>query len=548
MHKNLIEEYQKKANEEPLLKEFVSNNWLLEVLEMIENGREKCRKLGLQFDSPMAKKLLIDDLILKERDQKGHHFNHINLTVHAPYHKGSDYEYQICFPPPHCVRLLLSFQDNNPKIDINTKGIEKKPVIDSIFAVHGDARIGTEAMTETKDTLNKSIQLFDSIGLQRIGVVGFARNMPDYNEEDKNRQKGYEELKMISTSQHRSMYASIHLDAFINKLRGLKIPLTTVSGGWAGQKGSVRTVGVPFLAHLFGHEDILLETKSTSVGSESKKSLGNHLSFFPPLTVMPSKGVSDSVDTEPGTHEFKAHMQKKSALIGETIGFRSQFIFPGEWGDESPYLAALCTAMVVIEPAGRWTQIEMLNAMEQDIPVVILASPENYDENWMINFTGTKHKINQHYRGLNEGLKYVDIDLPTKSNPVAKVRAFRNPEDAALYLAKLFTLKEINNETFNQIIETKHGQKELATLIESLADGSVLNDKNLATSPSWLKSLKGKNKEWLCHLQKVSSIEDGSKNNYDYGALFKKMNYNGKCLLTLGTKDDVPTDITDLAF
>jgi hypothetical protein len=161
---------------------------------------------------------------------------------------------------------------------------------------------------------------------------------------------------------------------------------------------------------------------------------------------------------------FSKTIKKDSVLAnnGVDLAMATQFIVPNcEWGEDSPYLASLCTSMVVLEPAGRWTQIEMLNGLERGIPVAVIASPQNYSEKWIEG-----NKISSGYEGLAKGERFVEIAFPTSSNKHETIRVYRSPKDTANWIQWRYI---VDNMTNAMTIKNKDVQNTLRKNMESFS-------------------------------------------------------------------------------
>lgn len=438
-----------------------------------QNQRDECRKKGEDFDFNDALQLMKWDIINEEESQTESRFKRWNVTVYAPKDANGDFAYQFCSAPPDCTRIFFSFdQLGQPQLSISPSCIVAEPSTADVYAYYGG---GSDRAIKSENTLEDTIKQLDEQHIQRIAIVGFARNFPDYVHDQQKELIGPELLKTKMMYQQRAFYASIAMDSFIHGLQKHGVAFTTVNGGWAGQSQAPREVGVTFMGHLHGLAHELEDARKTQKIEGSSSILGG---FYPPITVMPQGGSSDAVTMAariPGLMATPV-TESKSMLSAETIASRTQFIVEGEWGSDSPYLAAIATAMIVIEPAGRWTQIEMQNAMEQGRPVVILASPENYDKNWLID-----HKPDPQYAGLVEGKKFVEISFPTKADPDSTVRAYLDPTDAADWIAWRYEVDQLP-KNISSFLKSTLGQTALAVVLKelSLLDKDQIIDLNKA--------------------------------------------------------------------
>lgn len=286
-----------------------------------------------------------------------------------------------------------------------------------------DRKIHLREPNSQNYTLEKTIKALDKAGVQRIGTLGFARAFPDIKE-------GLPPEGMIKAIKDRALvsYADMAIREALEALADQHIPFTTVDCGYSGQTDSQRKVGAPLIGHLEGAAHA--RDDMTRDGRESPDEIAS--TFYPPMSVISSQQNNDVVMAT-GTRGYRSGKMSNEGTSNpnsptrhDTIASRTQFVVNGTWGDESPQLAALCTGMLIVEPAGRWTQIEMQNGIAQGKPVVILASPFNYEPQFQ-DPIGSAPK--PPYDQLDTQ-KY--IDLPFGEGQT--VRAYRHPADAAMYL------------------------------------------------------------------------------------------------------------------
>lgn len=390
----------------------------IHVLELLDSNRQACLDHGHSNVSEEALNLMKYEILIAEQSQltEVSRFEMWNVTVTMPKKEGDDFSYQFCSPPPHCTRIFFSYdKEGNAVLRIANPCVVLNPDLEAVHAYYGGGH-GVLGEKQLDLSIGQTIRDLDATHIQRVGLLGFARNLPDHLEDSEIDAMGLEQLKTKLLYQQRASYAGSALKNALLQLEAQHIAFTTVNGGWAGQQQREREVGITFMGHLYG----LLHDYRASNGVGGK---------FPPISVMPEGGTSDSVTMRARTDEFLAIEKPEDRK--NSISSRTQFIVENvDWGEDSPYLASICTSMLVIEPAGRWTQIEMLNGLERGIPVVIVASPENYSTEWMPG-----NKIDPLYVGLSKGQKFIEIPFPTSINPKEKVRAYRDPADAAKWIA-----------------------------------------------------------------------------------------------------------------
>ncbi|VEB37165.1 hypothetical protein [Legionella cherrii] len=431
-----------------------------EVLELLDKNKKICEEKGYSPDSKEALDLMKFNIFVKEMAQLKSisRFEMWNVTVTPPNStKGeTNFSYQFCSAPPDCTRIFFSYDvKGEPQLKIADPCVVLNPDLESVHAFYGDKE--NTLVKQKNITLGSTIKSLNEMHIQRIGLLGFARNFPDHLEEKEVTQKGPEERKTKLMYQQRASYAARAIDGVIEELENQKLAFTTVNGGWSGQKQTPREVGMTYMGHLYG----LIHDHDTHSGG----------GFFPPITVMPEGGSTDAVTMHSRTKHFLLS-DSDPVKTEESHGSRTQFIVENvDWGQDSPYLASMCTSMVVIEPAGRWTQIEMLNGLERGIPVVIIASPENYDEKWLPDNT-----VDKLYEGLTKGEKYINIPFPTSQDPKAVVRAYRDPADAAKWIAWRYEADHFHDKESTDFLKNETNQKAMLNNLKKLDKAASLDD------------------------------------------------------------------------
>ncbi len=100
----------------------------------------------------------------------------------------------------------------------------------------------------------------------------------------------------------------------------------------------------------------------------------------------------------------------------------SYFEVPGGWGDDSKYLVGLSTGLVVFEPYGFWTNIEIANGVAQDKPVAIIIDPANLEP-------GGKY-----YEQMKNGERFVEVKIPLPGNTEGSYRVYRDAGEASKWI------------------------------------------------------------------------------------------------------------------
>lgn len=325
---------------------------------------------------------------------------------------------QFCSGAPSYNRYVVSVEPGSQvKARLVTDCVESSPDLSKVRGGEGTLR---------SPTLEQTKQFYDKAGVQRVAILGAARVFP-YNlrMEELQRSKilkeidheGEVELARLMDEEARggpeklkwpreyTEHAQRELNGFLDYMASQGTPYTTVNGGWAGMKEG--SMGMPMISSLIG-----------AVHSSEE---GN---FYPPITVMPQGGSYDRVQTMAD--------RVRGTSAAEDHATATYFEVPGVWGDDSKYLAGLSTSLLVFEPYGFWTNIEIANGVAQDKPVAIIADPK---------------KLNEPHNWSQDGKYYTsEIDLP--GNKKGEVRVYKHAEDAAEWMNQEFQKK--------YVIENRH--------------------------------------------------------------------------------------------
>lgn len=241
---------------------------------------------------------------------------------------------QICSGEPDYHRFMMTFTANGIQLSFDTKCIDSNPDLSQIqskdtMGANHIPYLHSQVYMEQLSLETRKKQDEDS-GIQRIAILGAARVFIHGLEASEDHKK---------LTEHVQLQCNRFLDVF-EDARGLSAqqeeptgPFRTVNGGWAGKlEGST---GLPLISNLMG----VIEDQ------KFKRE---------PITVMPSSGAYDHV---------------------EGVGRANYFEVPGTWGDDSKYLIGFSSAVIVFEPYGFWTGIELRNALAQNKPVVVVRGP-----------------------------------------------------------------------------------------------------------------------------------------------------------------------------
>ncbi len=276
--------------------------------------------------------------------------------------------FQICSGAPDYQRIVMKFNPERMEVRFEFDCIDSNPDLSRIKG------------SENQD-LAQTKRFLDRIQVQRLAILGSARVFAHRAVSTEPTEKNKWAQKYTHHVQHQmNQVLDVMADCGSNYL--------IVNGGWAGKlEGST---GVPLMSHLFG------------VISHKKGQLN-----LRPITVMPKCGAYDRVPTPLDGYYFEVEE---------------------EWGDDSKYLVGLSTSLIVFEPYGYWTNIEISNGVAQNKPVAIIADPEAI----------TNAEPNSKYFELKNGTaSYFDESIKLPGGEVGHYRVYRNAGAAAAWINEL---------------------------------------------------------------------------------------------------------------
>jgi len=309
---------------------------------------------------------------------------------------------QVCSGPPSYDRIVIRFGRDGSHPTIDNSCVESLPDL---------GKIRSQFSPDGKSlSLQDVKEFYDGAGVQRIAILGGARVFPHPEPIDPNDlSKGFKEPRDETVwAQGYTTRVQEEVNKFFDYLEKDDIPFTTVNGGWAGTlEGST---GVPLISHLFG---IVHDADSGG--------------FFPPITVMPQAGAFDRVTT-------KADTYPRDGLVGDSQPHVSTYFeVPGVWGDDSKYLAGVSTSLLVFEPYGFWTNIEIANGVAQGKAVAIIADAKDWVEG------GAYHGE------LRADARYIVREIRVPGG-VGSYRIYRDASDAARWVNEYFRLHTLGQQ------------------------------------------------------------------------------------------------------
>ena len=215
---------------------------------------------------------------------------------------------QICSGKPHFYRFVMTFTPERVKITQDFDCVDASPNLSKILSQK------RQAICDLRVTLAERERQDAEYAVQRIAVLGPARVFIHAK---------------TQRASHVTLVANIEnqmqkfLEIYKENTGRLdpQSPYRLINGGWAGTtEGST---GVPFISSLFG-----IPTHDPGTPQKQKE----------PVTVMPSFGAYDRV---------------------KGVDDDNYYEVPGTWGDDSRYLVGYSTSLVIFEPYGFWTDIEL---------------------------------------------------------------------------------------------------------------------------------------------------------------------------------------------
>jgi hypothetical protein len=328
---------------------------------------------------------------------------------------------QICSGPPSYHRYIMNFENGGVKVKVETECVVKKPALKSIHS--------KESPNESSISLADIKKFYDHAHIQRIAVLGSARvfahpELIDPTQPDLG-QKVPEDKHLWA--QKYNTRVQIELNKFLDVMEETQHNFMTVNGGWAGHQE--QSTGIPLISSLIG-----------------AISDAEHDYSLPPITIMPEVGAFDRVTTR--ADAYKKHRLPLSVDEShEDQDVHTYFEIPGGWGDDSKYLVGLSTGLLVFEPYGFWTNIEIANGVAQDKPVAIIADPDS------LKLGGA------YYEKMKNGEKYVEIEIPLPDDEKGVYRIYRDTGDATQWINRHGMKKMMEMEALEDLFRGTSGEK-----------------------------------------------------------------------------------------
>jgi hypothetical protein len=305
---------------------------------------------------------------------------------------------QICNGHPSYNRCVIEFEKTPPELRIAANCIEKEPELRTI-------RGGASPTQKDLITLADTKRHYDEAGMQRIAILGKARIFPYIETSGSDIIKVRQAIGYTANAQRQ-------LDAFLTTMDANGDEYSTVNGGWAGRNEN--SMGMTMISNLFG-----------AVHS------GEQSGFHPPITVMPRQANYDRVKTMADYLE-ELEQREISVSISEeerAAAAATYFETPGVWGDDSKYLVGISSSLLVFDPRGTWTDIEIANGLAQDKPVAIIADPAKLSKGEYGGAWSTDTKFWEEKPGL---------------------RVYKNASDAAEWLNETWQAKLRGEQSIDQ--------------------------------------------------------------------------------------------------
>jgi len=308
----------------------------------------------------------------------------------------SDPTIQICSGEPSYHRYVMKFGENGVETAVETACVVKEPDLSVLTAEHNEGN--TQTLADVKD-------FFDAAGIQRVAILGSARVFahPDFVDPKEPAKGQVEPNKNNVWAQKYTNRVQNEINKLLDVMDKEETQFTTVNGGWAGVKEN--STGIPLISNLVG--------AITDANQEFS---------LPPVTIMPKVGAFDRVVTRSDACNSTPLPSVEETVGHKTPEISTYFEVPGGWGDDSKYLVGFSTGLVVFEPYGFWTNIEIANGAAQEKPVAIIADPENLEP-------GGKY-----YEQMKNGERFAEIKIPLPGNAEGSYRVYRDAGEAAQWI------------------------------------------------------------------------------------------------------------------
>lgn len=357
-------------------------------------SKDLCQLKGKQQSPQDYAKLIKPLLDCEEQSKKNPKSWRIVIdmaTENGVYTK--DPNIQICSGPPSYHRYIMNFENDGVKTKIETACVMKDPDLSVIHSQGSPSQV-TRSLEDIR-------AFYDSAQIQRIAILGAARVFahPVFIDPKKTELGQKEANQNQVLAQNYNKRVEKEMNKFLDAMEATGEHFLTVNGGWAGHQE--QSTGIPLISSLIG-----------------AISDAGHDYSLPPITVMPEVGVFDRVTTRSDSYRTSP-----SLPVGEkNQDIHTFFEVPGGWGDDSKYLVGLSTGLMVFEPYGFWTNIEIANGVAQDKPVAIIADPENLKPGKL------------YYEAMKNGEKYAEITIPLPDNQTGTYRIYRDAGEATKWI------------------------------------------------------------------------------------------------------------------
>jgi len=302
---------------------------------------------------------------------------------------------QICSGEPSYHRFVMKFGEDGVETAVETACVVKEPDL-SVLASKG---------TANPQTLAEVKEFYDNAQIHRVAILGSARVFahPEFIDPLAPEKGQIAPDKNNLWAQGYTGHVEKELNKFLDVMEQEGTQFTTVNGGWAGVREN--STGIPLISNL--------------VGAVSDAEQGFSL---PPITIMPEVGYFDRVVTRSDAYSSNAIVPNQETSNDITPDIHTYFEVPGEWGDDSKYLVGLSTGLVVFEPYGFWTNIEIANGVAQDKPVAIIADLANLQP-------GGKY-----YEQMKNGERFAEIKIPLPGNTEGSYRVYKDAGEASQWI------------------------------------------------------------------------------------------------------------------
>lgn len=370
---------------------------MLDAISHLENHTDALSKLKGTKPQSSDFKTFINPLLDCKKKSKGNKKSWrivVDMAVEGDTYS-KDPMIQICSGEPSYHRFVMTFAGDNVVTTVETECVVKEPDL-SVISSQGTKN--PQTLAETKD-------FYDSAQIQRIAVLGSARVFahPDFID-PLAPEKGQKEPDTNNLwAQEYTGRVQEELNKFLDTMEEEGSQFTTVNGGWAGVKEN--STGIPLISNL--------------VGAVSDADHGYSL---PPITIMPEVGAFDRVVTRADAYNTNPVAANEETQDYVTPDIYTYFEIPGGWGDDSKYLVGLSTGLVVFEPYGFWTNIEIANGVAQDKPVAIIADPANLKPN------------GKYFDQMKNDEPFCEVKIPLPGGTEGAYRVYRDAGDASQWI------------------------------------------------------------------------------------------------------------------